>query len=54
MSEVFDILSGALDEAIADAKSTAPMLRQETISLEIAPLHINQWQEGKHESSNNI
>ena len=38
MSEAFDILSGALDEAIADAKSTEPMLRHETISLEIEPL----------------
>mgnify|MGYP003586968884 FL=1 len=38
MSEAFDILSGALDEAIADAKSAEPTLKHETLSLEIEPI----------------
>ena len=38
MSEMFDILNGALDEAIADAKSDRKFLKRETVSLEIEPL----------------
>jgi len=38
MSEAFDILSEALDEAIADAKAAKPFLKRKTISLEIEPL----------------
>lgn len=38
MSEAFDILSGALDEAIADAKLAKPMLKNETLSLAIEPI----------------
>ena len=38
MSKEFDILSAALDEAIADAKSENKILKSETISIEIEPL----------------
>lgn len=38
MSKEFDILSAALDEAIADAKSGNKILKSETISIEIEPL----------------
>ena len=38
MSKEFDILSAALDEAIADAKSVNKILKSETISVEIEPL----------------
>jgi len=38
MSEMFDVLNGALDEAIEDAKSEKKFLRRETISIEIEPL----------------
>ncbi len=39
MSEAFDILNMALDEAIADAKAEKTLLKHETLSLEIEPLH---------------
>lgn len=38
MSEAFDILSSALDEAIEDARSEKKFLRSETLSIEIEPL----------------
>lgn len=38
MSKAFDILSDALDEAIADAKLPESTLKHETISLEIEPI----------------
>lgn len=38
MSEAFDILSSALDEAIEDAKAERNILKSETISIEIEPL----------------
>ena len=38
MSEAFDILSGALDEAIADAEAIEPTLKHETVSLAIEPI----------------
>lgn len=37
MSEMFDILNGALDEAIEDAKSEKKFLKRDTISFEITP-----------------
>ena len=37
MSEMFDILNGALDEAIDDAKSEEKFLKRNTMSIEIAP-----------------
>lgn len=37
MSEMFDILSGALDEAIADAKAERKFLKRETVSVRIEP-----------------
>lgn len=37
MSEMFDILNGALDEAIADAKSDKKFLKRKTCSMEIEP-----------------
>lgn len=39
MSEAFDILNMALDEAIADAKAKKPLLKYEILSLEIEALH---------------
>ena len=38
MSKAFNVLSGALDEAIADAESTEPALKHETVSLAIEPI----------------
>ena len=38
MSKAFEILSGALDEAIADAQSAKPFLRRDTMSVNIEPL----------------
>lgn len=35
MSKAFNVLSGALDEVIADAESTEPALKHETVSLAI-------------------
>lgn len=37
MSEMFDILSGALDEAIVDAKAEKPFLKRERVSVDIEP-----------------
>ena len=37
MSEMFDILNGALDEAIADAQSEKKTLKRMTCSIEIEP-----------------
>lgn len=37
MSEMFDILNDALDEAIADAKAKQKFLKRETVSIHIEP-----------------
>lgn len=37
MSEMFDLLNGALDEAIADAKAEKKTLKRVTCSIEIEP-----------------
>lgn len=37
MSEMFDILNDALDEAIADAKAEKKRLKRTTLSVEIEP-----------------
>ena len=47
MSEMFDVLNGALDEAIADAKSEKKFLRRDTISIEIEPLTVYSADEVK-------
>ena len=38
MSETFNVLSAALDEAIKDAGAEKKFLRRETVSIEIEPI----------------